>query len=355
MQLRTPQLHVRIRFRKACTLATILQPVAGGYSHRLILHSCSVNRSLGTVALARGLAAGGAASRLRALDLCSTGLGDATAKALGLALVAQGHAGALRELLLRNNRIGPNGARHLAEGLRVASSLERLNLSCNRIEGKGAAAIAVAIAASGGGGRGCDDGSEVVQGSSSVGSRLQVLLLGQNALGDDGVAALVRGLGRNGSLTELDVGQNGLSDAGRLHLANWAAGCFGVALPEKGSRHAPRASPVCSGAACGPAPDTRSTSKAAASSSSSGAENSSPASPVFAAGRRLRTIRIFASPGDWWAPDGGGMRSDPTWLLPPGGVVLPEEEYKRVLKRVNAAAAVAARSVGAVAEREESG
>lgn len=162
------------------------------------------------VVLARGLEARGAASRLSRLDLVECGLGDPAAEALGRALAAQGVGGALRELNLNENNISPVGAAGLAKGIRVCLSLESLDISSNRIGPEGAAALAAAISGTGGSAH-----------------KLSTLDITVNAIGDAGVAAMLEaGLGRNASLSELEVGFNGLREEGCMALARWVEARF---------------------------------------------------------------------------------------------------------------------------------
>lgn len=145
-------------------LKTLLLPARGaGNTERvaaaaLSLITCALLRRwrrrlpsvVSGVALARGLEAAGAASRLRHLHLASNGLSDAAARSLGRALAKQGSSGALRLLSLAHNKVGPEGARALAKGLRVNPSLKSLDLTHNRIGSEGAAALAASISGAGG-------------------------------------------------------------------------------------------------------------------------------------------------------------------------------------------------------------
>lgn len=166
------------------------------------------------VALARGLEAAGPTSRLCSLDLKRICAG--AAEAIGRALAAQGPAGALRRLVLSWNRICPDGAARLAEGLRLNSSLVELDLSNSRLGPEGAAAIAAALS-----------------GSAGVVSGVRHLNLASNKIGSKGVPAMLEaGLGRSASLTRLDVRDNGIqSQKSLVAIALWAAGRVGGAAP----------------------------------------------------------------------------------------------------------------------------
>jgi hypothetical protein len=89
-------------------------------------------------------------------------------------------------------------------------SLESFDISGNHIGPEGARAIAAAVS-----------------GTGASASQLTYLGISQNEIGDEGVAAMVQaGLGRNTSLTHLDVGDNGLRYAGCMALARWAEARF---------------------------------------------------------------------------------------------------------------------------------
>lgn len=167
-------------------------------------------------------AALGCSRRLRTLDLSRNSVGDATAKALGRALAAQLLTGGLRSLSLSHNKIGPAGARRLAEGLRVSTSLEALDLGSNKLGSEGAKLIAAALATE-------RSGTAALPHSLS---RLTTLRLSENAIGEEGVAAMLRvGLQANDSLTELGLESNGIGTVGCLSLARWAAERFSPAAP----------------------------------------------------------------------------------------------------------------------------
>jgi Ran GTPase-activating protein (RanGAP) involved in mRNA processing and transport len=157
-------------------------------------------------AIACGLEAAGAASCLRLLNLTINRLGDAAAAALGRALAAQGPAGALLELRVGWNRFGPEAARHLAEGLRVNSTLEIIGLGGHEDIGpEGAAAIVRGIASNGG-----------------TASAVRSLSLEGCNLGDAGVVAMMEaGLERNITLTKLNIRDNVFGEGGFLALGRW--------------------------------------------------------------------------------------------------------------------------------------
>ena len=162
-------------------------------------------------AIARGLEAAGAGSRLTHFEINVSTVGLPWASALGRALAAQGPRGALRELDLSYTNLGPEEAIGLAEGIRVCLSLETLILHGNDDIGpRGVAAIASAIS-----------------GTGTSASNLKTLNVSRTEIGDEGVAAMLQaGLGRNSSLTRLDVSGNGLGDQGCMALARWAEARF---------------------------------------------------------------------------------------------------------------------------------
>lgn len=180
------------------------------------------------VAVARALEAAGAASRLVTLGLGQNNLGIAAGDALGKALSAQGPRGALRLLRVDYNDIRGQGAERLADGLRVSSSLETLDLNGNRIGVQGARAVAAAIAG-GTGEKGAGAGAGAGASSLAPASKLKTLALSYNGLEAAAVAAMLRaGLGRNTSLTELEVCGNDIGREGCAALAGWAEARFGV-------------------------------------------------------------------------------------------------------------------------------
>jgi hypothetical protein len=142
------------------------------------------------------------------LGITGSAVGSEAAHSLGRALAAQGADGALRELDLRGDSIGLASVTALARGLSMCLSLDQLDIANNGIGPPGARAIAAAIS-----------------GTGALASKLRRLNLRGNAIGDEGALAMVEGgLGRNSSLTLLDVGDNGLRDAGYLALVGWAVG-----------------------------------------------------------------------------------------------------------------------------------
>lgn len=102
----------------------------------------------GARALAEGVRESAA---LAALELGDNAVGNAGARALGEALVGGG-APALRALGLGLNRVGDAGAHHLARALRTGTALAALSLRGNYVGARGARALAAALRSGGSGG-----------------------------------------------------------------------------------------------------------------------------------------------------------------------------------------------------------
>jgi len=105
---------------------------------------------------------------------------------------------ALTSLLLRGNKILPEGATALAEALKNNHMLTSLNLGSNAIEAEGTRALAAALA---------------------NGGALTTLDLGHNAIGREGAEALAKALVANDVLTSLLLRGNWLRDSGARALA----------------------------------------------------------------------------------------------------------------------------------------
>jgi Leucine-rich repeat (LRR) protein len=117
---------------------------------------------------------------------------------------------------------GAGGTAALAAALAYCPKLTSLNFEQNAIGAAGAAVLAQALGGGGGGGDGRIDGGGSFRVRADGQSRLalQVLTLHGNAIGDDGTALLLEGVGvgAGGSalaqLTSLDLGANELSAVG---------------------------------------------------------------------------------------------------------------------------------------------
>jgi Ran GTPase-activating protein (RanGAP) involved in mRNA processing and transport len=132
------------------------------------------------------------------LQLSFTMMGLHGARALGRTLAMKQTA--IHTLKLTDNHIGDGGARGLARALRVNTALTSLALDGNHIGPSGAEAIASALAK----------------------NSTFVLSLSRNEIGDVGALAFAEVLcGGSAVVTNLDLGDNRISDVGAKRLA-WA-------------------------------------------------------------------------------------------------------------------------------------
>lgn len=102
-------------------------------------------------------------------------------------------------LSLDNNRIGPNGAKRLADMLARYGAIRYLSLNHNALGDEGAKTIGVAL-------------------PYNVG--LKHLSLSHNSIGDEGLTAIARGLMDNITLRELELSHNRCSDLGASTFAS---------------------------------------------------------------------------------------------------------------------------------------
>jgi hypothetical protein len=152
---------------------------------------------------AKALAAALRVSRLRALDLSRTGVGESGVGALAAALA---DAPSLTTLGLGGCYLSDGAARALAHAL-GGSGVRALDLSHNRLSSAAAAALARAL-------RGDAD---VGGGGAAGGCALDSLdLRGNGRVGDDGARALAGACGR---VRALDLGACGVGPAGAAELA----------------------------------------------------------------------------------------------------------------------------------------
>ena len=142
-------------------------------------------------------------SAVRVLDLGDNGLGSEGIRLL-LEALSGGAAAGLRELSLRQNAAGEEGATALAAFFRSSSSLESLDFGGNAIGNKGAALLA----------EGLQDGQ----------CALQTLSLEHNQIEDDGAEKLARALGSCTSLTSLSLEWNAISGTGGKAFADALGG-----------------------------------------------------------------------------------------------------------------------------------
>jgi len=147
-------------------------------------------------------------SALRSLGLERCGVGDVGAAALGVAL-RDNPASQLHELRLEGNRIGVDGAAHLAAALSTvpregeltgaATRLRTLGLALNPLDAAGAALLARGLQR--------NDGLESLD------------LAGCN-IGDEGAVALATALRGNTALRNLNLLSNGIGAVGARALAS---------------------------------------------------------------------------------------------------------------------------------------
>ena len=142
------------------------------------------------------------------LDQCTTSLylaycriGDNGAKALAEGLK---HCMNLQTLNLNNNSIGADGAKALAEGLKHCTNLHKLNLHWNKIG---------------------DDGVKVLAEGLKHCTNLHTLDLHWNEIGDDGVKVLAEGLKHCTNLHTLDLHWNKIGADSAKALAEGLKHC----------------------------------------------------------------------------------------------------------------------------------
>ncbi|CAF1010907.1 unnamed protein product [Adineta ricciae] len=133
----------------------------------------------------------------------------------------------LTTLNLSGNRIGAEGAQHIAYALRMNTTLTTLNLSGNRIGAEGAQHIADALRTNttlttlnlhqNGIG---DEGAQHLADTLRTKTRLTTLNLSWNEIGDEGAQHLADTLRTNTTLTTLNLNQNGIGDEIAEHIAD---------------------------------------------------------------------------------------------------------------------------------------
>jgi Ran GTPase-activating protein (RanGAP) involved in mRNA processing and transport len=160
---------------------------------------------------------------LKELDLKNNHIGDEGAKVL--LDVLKNHS-ALQALFLWFNPIGGEGAIALAQVLNQSSTLQKLHLWVNNIGAEGAIALAQAL-----------EENNTLQHlhllSNQIGDKgtialaqalkkyrtLRTLQLPHNDIGEEGAIALAQALTRDSMLQELDLGQNNIRKEGAIALA----------------------------------------------------------------------------------------------------------------------------------------
>eukprot|EP01047_Picozoa_sp_COSAG01_P079000 COSAG01_NODE_14813_length_1406_cov_178.095639_2_plen_208_part_00 len=156
---------------------------------------------------------------LAVLSLAGNPIG---AQGVAAAAAAVAGSGCVATLDLGACEAGAGGTAALAAALAYCPKLTSLNFEQNAIGAAGAAVLAQALGGGGGGGDGRLDGGGSFRVRADGQSRLalQVLTLHGNAIGDDGTALLLEGVGAGAGgsalaqLTSLDLGANELSAVG---------------------------------------------------------------------------------------------------------------------------------------------
>ena len=164
--------------------------------------------------LARGLGAGAATVRLRALVLRDNECGDGGARQLAAAVR---QLSTLTALVLHDNMIGDAGAAALADAARDGAALRRLDLGVNELSVSGVRSLANALASDACALRElCLEanefgaaGARVLAGALRTNSVLEQLSLHANDLRNAGASAIGEALRDNGALRALDLCSNG--------------------------------------------------------------------------------------------------------------------------------------------------
>ena len=138
-----------------------------------------------------------------------------------------------------NEKIGDEGAKALAEALKVNATVKLLNLSDCGIGDDGAAALAEALRSNtsltklglwvnediG------DEGAKALAGALKVNTTVEELILDACGIGDDGAAAFAEALRSNTSLTKLWLDRNdGIGEQGKQLLRDAVASRQGFEL-----------------------------------------------------------------------------------------------------------------------------
>jgi Ran GTPase-activating protein (RanGAP) involved in mRNA processing and transport len=157
----------------------------------------------GVAVLASGILSRG--TSLRYLDLRANGITEAGAMSLqGLLVSSQNLIG----LNLSNNELGDLGTTALTRGIRSsACKLQKIDLSSNQIEHRGATAIASML---------------------QTNQKLEELILSFNAIGDEGAIAIGQSLRRNRKLRLLALRKNGITDEGAKIIAETLPSMLGL-------------------------------------------------------------------------------------------------------------------------------
>jgi len=139
--------------------------------------------------------------------------------------------------LYNNKNIGPEGAKAIAEALKVNAVLTTLVLYTNSIGDEGAIAIAEALKVNAvvttlvlGGNNIGDEGAIAIAEALKVTAVLTILRLDENNIGAEGAKAIAEALKVNAVLTVLYLGSNNLGDAGKTAVQDAVKGRRGFEL-----------------------------------------------------------------------------------------------------------------------------
>ena len=180
----------------------------------VFLSDCSIG-PVGAQHLAQALCVN---TSVKTLDLSCNPLDDEEAKALAEMLGGNGAESSgivnttLEHVDLSNCRIGPVGAKHLAQALCVNSSVKTLDLSCNPLDDEGAKALADML-----GGNGAES-------SGTVNTTLEHVDLSNCRIGPVGAQHLAQALCVNTSVKTLKLSSNLLGDEVAKALAEMLGG-----------------------------------------------------------------------------------------------------------------------------------
>jgi len=157
------------------------------------------------------------------LELSGNEIGDEGAKAIAEALKVNA---VLTELRLGANNIGDDGAKVIAEALKVNAVLTKLSLWENSIGPEGAIAIAEALKVNAvltelrlGANNIGDDGAKVIAEALKVNAVLTKLSLWENSIGPEGAFAIAEALKVKTVVTILELGGNEIGDEGAKAIA----------------------------------------------------------------------------------------------------------------------------------------
>ena len=165
----------------------------------------------------------GTGLNLTNLDLCNSGISDASATSLAEAIKVNK---TLTSLNLYDNDVIDAGATSIAEAIKVNKTLTNLNLSHNHIGDVGATSIAEAIKVNGTlTNLNLCDGDVSNAGATSIAKAITVnktvinLDLSLNCISDAGATSIAEAIRVNKTLTNLNLHYNGISYAGATSIA----------------------------------------------------------------------------------------------------------------------------------------